>query len=442
MRLVTHRITPLGDSPLLHRLARSLPGLAQRLVRRLADEVPVYGRLPAEELADDITTITGYSLQLALRVAREGRLPAPEELAEITASAARRAQERIPLPALLTAYHSVARMVWQDMVAEAGPEELPDIVAVSDLLMGWLQVITAAVSAAYLEEWDTVVDTERQSHRAMLAALLRGDPGVEGYGLGDLPAPLHYRVLALAVDPGPDAPGVDGAIAARRRVRRLHAALEQYSGTPVLTALEPAGGLVLLPIPAGRRDPAPRTGQPDRAPRASQLHQAHRSSQHGLASQADPEGLAGLLPRLTEAAGAPVTAAVATAAPAQVKDAAQQTREVLDVVRQFGKPPGLYRLADVLLEYQLTRDTPARAELAALLSPLDTKRELLETLSVFVEQQLNRRRTASVLHLHPNTVDYRLRRAAELTGLNPTTPADLHQIVAALAARRSLRPGP
>lgn len=44
-----------------------------------------------------------------------------------------------------------------------------------------------------------------------------------------------------------------------------------------------------------------------------------------------------------------------------------------------------------------------------------------------------------MLHLHPNTVDYRLRRIAVRTGLDPTRPADLPRITAALAARDAER---
>ncbi|MFC7618617.1 helix-turn-helix domain-containing protein [Actinokineospora soli] len=91
----------------------------------------------------------------------------------------------------------------------------------------------------------------------------------------------------------------------------------------------------------------------------------------------------------------------------------------------------MYRLRDVLLDYQLTRDTPATRELAALLAPLDD--ELIHTLRVHLSTELTRRRTAALLHVHPNTVDNRLRRVAALTGLDPSTPSHLALITAALA---------
>lgn len=75
----------------------------------------------------------------------------------------------------------------------------------------------------------------------------------------------------------------------------------------------------------------------------------------------------------------------------------------------LGKPPGRYGLADVLLEYQLTRPSAAREELACLLGPLERHPDLLSTVETYLRLGLDRRRTAAALHLHPNTVDYRVR---------------------------------
>lgn len=59
--------------------------------------------------------------------------------------------------------------------------------------------------------------------------------------------------------------------------------------------------------------------------------------------------------------------------------------------------------------------------------------ELLETLRAFLRHS-GRRPAASFLHVHPNTVDYRLRRITNLTGLDPTRVGDAALLGAALAA--------
>jgi DNA-binding PucR family transcriptional regulator len=51
---------------------------------------------------------------------------------------------------------------------------------------------------------------------------------------------------------------------------------------------------------------------------------------------------------------------------------------------------------------------------------------------------LDRRTTGAALHVHPNTVAYRVRRISALTGLDPARPSDLQLLNAALVARRAL----
>lgn len=133
----------------------------------------------------------------------------------------------------------------------------------------------------------------------------------------------------------------------------------------------------------------------------------------------------------------PLTAALTESAVADLPEQVRQAKEILDVARWFGKGPGVYLLPDVLVEYQLTRPTAATPALAALLDPLDGYPELLATLETHLALGRARRRTAEALHLHPNTVDYRLRKAAGLTGLDPSDDAHLQRIAAALAARKA-----
>ncbi|WP_405953215.1 helix-turn-helix domain-containing protein [Streptomyces prunicolor] len=49
-----------------------------------------------------------------------------------------------------------------------------------------------------------------------------------------------------------------------------------------------------------------------------------------------------------------------------------------------------------------------------------------------MEQRQDRRATARVLGLHPNSVDYRLARITELTGLDLGAPRDAALVLAAL----------
>ncbi|WP_157252141.1 PucR family transcriptional regulator [Nonomuraea typhae] len=381
-------------------LDRQKARLARELVAAFVAEIPFYRELPAEELSDDIFRITELNLRLVARLLRERRPPTPEELEPSCASAARRAQEGVPLEAILSAYHLGAGRIWELVTEGARPDEVADALAAGRLILAFTEAVTAAVCTAYQQERESMVSQEQHARHAAITALLSGEPP-SGAGIR-----LAARYLVLAVSLGAHPDERRGTVAARRKLHRVRQAVQKRTSEPVLSLLEPAGGLILAP---------------------------------GV----DWCGAGALVAAMAEAAGAEVRAAAEVAAPEGVAAAARLAQEVLDVVHLFHHPPGLYRLADVLLEYQLTRPSEAMRGLATLLDPLTDNPDLLQTLTVYLETGLDRRRTAERLHVHPNTVDYRLRRAVTLTGLDPVDPAQLQSIGAALAARRvTNRPGP
>jgi sugar diacid utilization regulator len=109
-----------------------------------------------------------------------------------------------------------------------------------------------------------------------------------------------------------------------------------------------------------------------------------------------------------------------------------QHAEVLVVIRWFNHPPGVYGLGDVLVEYQL--------RLAATLEPLHEHPDLLNTLACYIQQGQDRRKTARQLHLHANTVDYRLRRISTLTKIDTSQPHGMLRIIAARRAESERSP--
>ena len=96
------------------------------------------------------------------------------------------------------------------------------------------------------------------------------------------------------------------------------------------------------------------------------------------------------------------------------------------------------RSSDLLPERALAGDGHARRFLVdEIFLPLQRARgELLETLAAFLEQGAGIEGTARALFVHPNTVRYRLRQAADLTGLTPTLPRDAFTLQVALVLGR------
>ncbi|WP_431895502.1 PucR family transcriptional regulator [Nonomuraea sp. bgisy101] len=89
----------------------------------------------------------------------------------------------------------------------------------------------------------------------------------------------------------------------------------------------------------------------------------------------------------------------------------------------------------MLVEYQLARPGSGLVRLAAKLDPLNAHPYLIDTLRAFVNRGHNRRQTAQDLHIHRNTLDYRLHRVTALTGLDLMVPAEARMLAAALTAR-------
>jgi carbohydrate diacid regulator len=67
-----------------------------------------------------------------------------------------------------------------------------------------------------------------------------------------------------------------------------------------------------------------------------------------------------------------------------------------------------------------------------LLQPLLDKAELLATLDTFLRTNLSRSLAAEQLSIHRHTLDYRLNKIAELTGLDPRDFGAAAQLLAAL----------
>ncbi|MDL4775391.1 MULTISPECIES: PucR family transcriptional regulator [Thermomonosporaceae] len=396
----------VAGRPIAGHLRARAPDLTRRVVERLLAELPVYAELPPEEVVGDIAGVVQHSLRQFADILERRRPAGDGELARQRDSAAQRAEEGVPLDAILTAYQIGVAMGWDEVATGAEPGDLADFQEALGYLMDFQRKLTTAVSGAYLEVRQILDQQEHGGRQALMTALLAGEPVDSVAPRTGLRVADRYVVMTLAFTPHPDekGPGPRARVAARRKVRRVRTVLDRFAGGPALTALDSSGGTALLPVPA--------------SPSWAALRE--------------------LIARAGEAADTVVTAAAEIAAPAGIPAAVTQCAEVMDLVHRTGRAPGLHRLADVLLDYQLSRPSEALAGLAGLLAPLDCKPELRHTLECYLACELDRRETAAALHVHPNTVAYRVRRIGELTGLDPARPTDVQLINAALVARRSL----
>ena len=109
----------------------------------------------------------------------------------------------------------------------------------------------------------------------------------------------------------------------------------------------------------------------------------------------------------------------------------------IDIALRDGRT-GSVSLGELALDLLLARAPRVAADLRQrVLAPLGPKHcnsrgDLRRTVATYVALRRDRQQTAKRLHIHPNTLDHRLHRARELTGLNLDDPEDLATMVLAL----------
>ncbi|MFD4077150.1 PucR family transcriptional regulator [Nocardia ignorata] len=379
---------------------KDVRALSRQMVGHFVENVAPCGTLPGDAITGDVTTITRICLEFAVSML-DGR-DIPSTLQRLQDAASAWAREGVPID---TIHHSIAegfKMGLDLVVSSASVKDYDNLVDGVKMVMEMLDTITSQVSLAYVRELRGVVSEHHTAVHTLTSALLGGHSTSTMARECGIAIAEQYAVLALSIPPHREEanPALDQKVVARRKLRRVQAELAKRCGDTALSLLSVDGGTVLIP-----------------------------------AETFDRDGLTALVAQLSQAAQVGITAALVETSTTGVPDAADQAHELLDMVQRLEVTSGLYRFDELALEYQLTRPGPGREFLGSLLDPLDQFPELLETLQRHIANNLNRQRTARVLHVHTNTVDYRLKRIGQLTGFDPTQPSGLWYLRSALVAR-------
>ena len=363
-----------------------LDEVARRMVAVFQAEIPAYRSLPDSLLHGAIEEISRRNLGLFFRSLVEGRPLSDEELTPFRESARQRAAERLPLEDLLHAYRLGGRLGWEALVAAAEDGEQAALLPSVARLMEYVDRVSDAVTETYHDESrHRISDEERRVHE-LFEGLQHAAPldprTIElGHQLG-FPLEDRYQPFAIALA---DAPA--------HAHTQLAAALRQRGVLAVTNGDRVTGLLAQNADPAVVRDRA------------------------ALRAVGPPTPRAELTPMLAD------------------------LRVLIDVARQNGRAGDLH--AEEFLPELLLSRSPHLASMLEerVFGPLESAAErrgadLLATLEAFLGAALDRRAAADALHVHPNTLDYRLRRIEELTGLLFSDPDAVMLMALALRRRR------
>ncbi|HET6707160.1 PucR family transcriptional regulator [Amycolatopsis sp.] len=112
----------------------------------------------------------------------------------------------------------------------------------------------------------------------------------------------------------------------------------------------------------------------------------------------------------------------------------QEAGKVLSLALAADHEPGVYLLEDLLVEFAVAREPTVSDNLVRIIEPLRQQPALLETLKVLVATDGNRSQAAERLIIHRSTLDYRIQRIEQLTGLHPGSVRGINVLSAALTA--------
>jgi sugar diacid utilization regulator len=400
---------------------RSVAGIAQRLaaaeddmvrsmLARYREQVPEYATLDERELAD-VEGVSRANVASLLKHLRDGSFFAGGVNSATREGAARRARKGISLEAFLHSVRLWGQTFWETVLELCDPGDEADREAalrIAGSVMAHVDAASVAAARAYFDNarrhWN-----EREVISADLLDLLisgRGTPDDIHRRLDALKlrASEHYVVVLARPEEGAAPARALNALnrmlaEARQRLQPEDAHLLVGARQSEVVALYPAA---------------------DRSAMATLREQAESFAAH-IAPVGARVGIGAWHPGLF---GASASYAEAREALAAAFAADPPTRVVsfdeIVVDHLLRSSPGAH---------QLLRDTVA--ELAAY----DRRRQgqLLQTLATHLDTGASLKRTAEALHVHPNTVVYRLRRVHEITGRDPTDPQDA--LVLGLAVR-------
>ncbi|MFE6887368.1 PucR family transcriptional regulator [Streptomyces sp. NPDC057694] len=344
-----------------------------------------------------------HFMRLFLRAAAQGREIASEDLILLDERARERAAEGIQFDQMLTAHQAMAAVLLADF-QQRFRGDAAELGAFAALLQQAAGRAMAVSLRAFQEAAQAAVTEDPELLDELAEDLISGRPAVARAAVQGIRLPRDFTALALFVDQDTDeraaTPGYRTA-ASNRKNRRVRAALAAELPHPLLATDQGAYVLVLAP------------GTVDR----QQLHRIQG--------------------RISRAALAPVRLGAARAEDHGAVPAAARTAvEIVRTAAAFDLPDQVLELADVAVPWQLSRDTPAARLLTERFAPVLRNQDLAATLTAFVQNDFDRRRTAQAQAVHPNTVDNRLHRAARLCGADLTTSAGLLALAVALAHHR------
>ncbi|HEY6762040.1 MAG TPA: helix-turn-helix domain-containing protein [Baekduia sp.] len=391
--------------------------LSEAIVRRIQAEILDYRVVDVTDpVLDEALEFTRTNLEWFVDVLHsDGTVSSESELERVHLLAARRVHEGVSLESLQRALRIWGEVTWEAVLSSTRPDE-PEEREVALELAGriWRHVdrLSDAAAAAFVDE---IADRGLLRHEAM-EGLLAGHGNAEW--MRRLAKSAHvvlrenYVVIIIRAAQLPHGEIRQYPLAARAELDQIVAVAR--------SRLRPAAGLPLIGLRQGDLVALYPVSVPD------DLH----------AVAADCRAVAAAL------AGSDVSIGMSgwAAGLQAITDSYGRAREAAEIGAVIGISDRALELEDVLVDHLVLSSDHAQQILSDILRPLveydrDRHAELVPTLKAYLDTGANLAHSAKDLMVHANTVAYRLRRIAELSGRDPRRLGDL--LVLSLALKQA-----
>jgi sugar diacid utilization regulator len=359
---------------------------------------------------DELMPSVRANLDLAVAVVRRNREPTAAELAPARALGTRRASQSVPLESVIQAYRSTERVILLDLVADsrAWPQQQANRRA--DLVITTFDLLTDEMINAYRDTSSAIEATRRRTENELVNALASGHPVTSAelqQWVHTLQIDAAVNWFAFALLGGSQADPLD----LQRLRRRLAAQLQPHTTHIVFGDVGEATVALAALRSAGTE------------PRA-------------ILSQA--------LPNLS-------STTVIYCGIGQFSDnlaaAGESCRQSLEAVRAAAAGTAasgatIVDYREALLEILLSsRPAVADTLVTTRLRPLSDHPHLAQTMEALLANDLSQSRVARELFVHVNTVNHRVKRIREITGLDLTRFPDAMEAALALRWHRLTEQG-
>jgi carbohydrate diacid regulator len=392
--------------------ARDPTVIVERAYRAIAQSDPVYAELPPSTKGDFMESIR-FSAVLWSESMLTGEYPSEEDMERFRSLGRRRVHQGIELASLLRAYRVGSKELWAVYLEFASTHQ--DVQSellfnVSPYLLDHFDEMAQAIATAYMEE-QYEQSRWKDALRYELCNLILTAPGDVGefnrvsetIGIDPTIARVAFAFNTNVSDTLPSRVETE-----LDRMMLVVARMAKVNAADLVRVMY--RGRLIVWIPCIRGD--------------SLLASDRRMGELAVRLIAN-------VPEFKQ-----VGVGMMGQGPSGWSGSVDEAVKALEVGERIGEGDGVYRYSDIALNEGARRSDNVLRYLESLIERLSHEPELLRTLECYLEQFQKRKQTASVLGIHPNTLDYRIERIEEIAGGSLEDPAWLAKLYVAIRLRQ------